>query len=373
MTRWLSILAVSAVTLSFAQVATARAQQVIPDRVACRGCEIAVTPVVTLQTDGADAYLSGPPSSVVRDGMGRYWLTRRGGDIPVVFDAAGRVIGSIGRAGGGPGEFRSAFNAMPLPGDSVILFDATLSRATVVGPDLSAGRSISLPIHPGPIAVVSWPDSVVMNSYGGGPAAAARSLHMLQFSGSTARQLYSFGDAGGAHPAGQPAFAIATRVVAAPTTRGFWSAELLRYSISEWTRAGEPLRTLVRTPEWFPGPSSYSIGTPTTPPSPAVDAIRANGDTLWVAVRVPRADWKAAWSGYRSPGRGEVGSRGAPGPTDLYRTVVEVIDTRRGEVVARRWLDGLVVKMLAGDEMVLYDTDRTGTPVVRVVRIRVRR
>ena len=52
-----------------------------------------------------------------------------------IFDAAGQWVRSVGDAGGGPGEFRFIWDAWLAPPDTLVTFDAGLSRITVFGPD----------------------------------------------------------------------------------------------------------------------------------------------------------------------------------------------------------------------------------------------
>lgn len=52
-----------------------------------------------------------------------------------VFDRSGRVLTRLGRAGDGPGEFRTVHSLAVLPGDSLAVIDENAARLTVFGPD----------------------------------------------------------------------------------------------------------------------------------------------------------------------------------------------------------------------------------------------
>jgi 6-bladed beta-propeller len=52
-----------------------------------------------------------------------------------IFDGGGRFVRSIGDAGAGPGEFRYIWDAWLAPPDTLVTFDAGLSRITMFGPD----------------------------------------------------------------------------------------------------------------------------------------------------------------------------------------------------------------------------------------------
>lgn len=53
----------------------------------------------------------------------------------VVFGPGGRVARMIGRAGSGPGEFRTIRSVQILPGDSLLVYDSGLGRVSVFAPD----------------------------------------------------------------------------------------------------------------------------------------------------------------------------------------------------------------------------------------------
>ncbi len=59
------------------------------------------------------------------------------------YDATGRPLGTIGRAGDGPGEFRHAETVVSLPGDSLLVHDAQSRRLTMFGPDRRPVRTIT--------------------------------------------------------------------------------------------------------------------------------------------------------------------------------------------------------------------------------------
>src|SRR5690348_6251240 len=62
---------------------------------------------------------------VFSDGAGRYYEVRMSEERIFVFDSAGHPLGSFGRRGGGPGEFRSTVaTAMADAGDSIRVFES---------------------------------------------------------------------------------------------------------------------------------------------------------------------------------------------------------------------------------------------------------
>jgi hypothetical protein len=78
--------------------------------------------------DGSDAEL-GDPQDLALAADGTLLVSEGGGDAHVkVFDATGRFVRRIGRAGEGPGEFRVAFLAVR--GDTLLVQDPQVARAS---------------------------------------------------------------------------------------------------------------------------------------------------------------------------------------------------------------------------------------------------
>ena len=61
-----------------------------------------------------------------------------------VFGPDGAHLFSVGRPGGGPGDFADPFQLLVLPGDSVLVPDAGNARASIFAPDGSLARTIPL-------------------------------------------------------------------------------------------------------------------------------------------------------------------------------------------------------------------------------------
>jgi len=62
-----------------------------------------------------------------------------------VFSASGEHLRTTGRKGGGPGEFQSIAWMQPMAGDSILVFDGTARRFTVLDPRAGFVRVISTP------------------------------------------------------------------------------------------------------------------------------------------------------------------------------------------------------------------------------------
>jgi hypothetical protein len=344
------------------------AQRTVPDQSICPRCAIEITGRVIFQTEKTPAGLSRLPYPLARDESGRFWVLADG-EPPVVFGSDGHFLRVVGRSGSGPGEFQSPLHVNVLPGDSILIVDGGLQRATVIAPDFSVKRTVSLPIRAGPVAVLRWPNRVVMNSEVNSSELAGRPLHFLDFSEPHARQLGAFGENRGELRRGEPGTLV--RRFFGVNSTSFWTLQPVRYHLTRFAATGAPEETLVRTPEWFAEVSPLGgISPPTSPPRPHVSLAAIRGDTLWVAIYVARPDWKAAWDGI-DVRRGELTRAQAPGSTKLRMTRIEVIDVKRQRLVASRLVDGLAVYLGQDHSLIVYD-EPNDVPALTLFRLRVR-
>ena len=349
--------------LSSSMPAHAQAQERPVTERQCAPCTISATPRLAFQTADPRASLAFVPMQVLRDGTSRYVLVVQG-DLPLVFAADGRFIGPLGRTGEGPGEFRRASFVAPLPGDSLLVLDTQLQRASVFSPELRFVRTIRLPFYANAARVLDWPARVAVNGVSYSRRDAGWPLHILDLSEPTATLRTSFGDNDGEMRPGENARLI--RRFVAGGTASFWALQVLSYQITHYGADGRILASIRREPDWFADESEWSLGGPERPPYPAVQTAAIRGDTLWVAVRIPRADWKRAWSDQRFFGAGEAASGRGPDPTALHMTRVEVIDVRKRAVIASRDFDGIIVDIDADLRASLYDLDPASEPRLRV-------
>ena len=334
----------------------------VPDDPTCGTCRITVTTVATLgDTDGPGA-LAGVPIGIRVDGRGRFWLV--GGAItpggPTVYDPGGRFLRVAGRHGRGPGEFETVTDAVPLPGDSVLVMDYD-RRATVFGPDLSAVRHMTLGAAVFGSVVINWPTSIVgFDHYGpsgrGGPV-----LHFMAFDSTPPSITRSFG------PDWKmpdfKAMAAASRILA-PSATGFWSVGHEFYRLEHWTRDGVNDRQFERVPVW-PERTSEGLGKPDQAPPTVFRRLPKIVADCSGCSRVSR----------RRPGEKD-GRKGAGelrisafSQERMFRTVVEVLDPKAGRVVARRQLDEWIIAALPEGRAVVYTVDTNDIPRLRVVRL----
>lgn len=133
----------AAITHATANFATAQSVTIRGDP-ACRTCKIERQPIVRIGETG-DELINGPVHSpVVRDSRGRFFVNDQGTGPVKVFSPAGKFLTLLGREGAGPGESKFAATTAIGVGDSIVVTDRILMRASVFGPDLKFARSYPL-------------------------------------------------------------------------------------------------------------------------------------------------------------------------------------------------------------------------------------
>jgi len=95
--------------------------------------------------EGAPEYQLDNVRAALRLDDGRIVVANGGSQQIRWFDAGGRHVASVGREGGGPGEFQAMFALRRLPGDSVLAYDLMGARLSWFDPTGRFVRSAPLP------------------------------------------------------------------------------------------------------------------------------------------------------------------------------------------------------------------------------------
>lgn len=290
---------------------------------ACQTC-LTFEPLVTIAGDELPA----GTRWVSADSLGRLWL----GDVtgPSIFSSDGAFIGKLGRAGQGPLEFASAGPIFTSSDGHVHIVDPGNGRWTTLSETLevlreqtfSGGRiQEALPLV--------GPQRLVLNATIGTPGRLGMPLHILTGDGLTV----SFGNLDeGLIPPGLGLW----RRISVDQENNIFSAAHFSYQIDVWTPEGRRILGLRKADAWreppggMPPPLSRDH-----PPGGLLIATRHRGTGLLEVISwVPKDTWGEELIEVVLPDG--ITDFTVAGPySDLFNSMVELIDLASGRVVAR--------------------------------------
>lgn len=283
----------------------------------------------------------------VFDPTKREYVVMAGPATLAFFDASGRYLRQIGRAGRGPGEFRIVRHVGFSEGQTVIL-DVGQGRWTVLRED-GRVRYHNVPVAASSSFIVVAPDTVVLAAMGTTPDDAGFPLHLIALS--AGEILGHFGSETGDFNAARP---WARQVLVAPssTPRSVWLARPNRLRFEEWSLQDALLRVVEGTPDWFPPVDEippFGQEPPTRLRQFAVDSA----GKLWVTSWVAGANWQnAVETAQRTPDGERIIDT-----AEYFATRVDLYDLRRKAYYGSfRW-DNDQVRLL----------DRNGEVLIQIV------
>ena len=363
--RMTHLLVVTIVTVIALHPGAATAQTTIPDAPLCGTCRIITEPLFSFGSFDGPGSLSGP-GRVAVDVGGSFWYSD--GSVPLIFDAQGRFLRMLGTEGPGPGEYQGVTRWDRLPGDSVLVFDDGNGRAAVLAPNLQVVRYVAMPVSVRGAIVLSWPQRVLVQAY---VPTRDLPLHVLDMTARTAAFQASLTTEPGRSllPGVSP---LTQHVLAHSLDSGAWAAEIFNYRLSHWDSEADLVNIWRREAPWFDDPEEGFA-------RHRVQGIHQDDEgRVWVFVHSPREDAAAKveaaidrfYPGGRPPsGRFEIPSRELPPPQELYDTIVEVLDTQSGRVVARQRFASLFLALLPDSRAAVYFEDEIGIPRVAIVSL----
>lgn len=104
------------------------------------------------EAEAEEHYMFSQVNGAVRLSDGRIVVANGASNELRVYDTKGVHLRTIGRAGGGPGEFQNLRAVWLLPADTIMAMDARNGRLTLFGPSLQIVRTETVPTIPGAMA-----------------------------------------------------------------------------------------------------------------------------------------------------------------------------------------------------------------------------
>ena len=322
---------------------------VIKSPVACKPCRVRLIPVVAL---GGNAGVWSPTlsSTVVRAPNGLFLVSEVYDKTSVaVYDQNGSLIRSIGKAGRGPGEMRSATD-VDVWGDKFLAVDPRNRRIhfynTIDGTHL---HEIQLQTIPRKVRFVSQDELVFtfgVSATPNSPSLPTGPLYTrVQLSGDTISRfgsrrrinLVGFGKGSGGNA---------------------WAWDALHYEISLFDRAGKAIRRLTRA-NWTPLNPKKKL-------SSFVADVREIDGLLWVVVH----EVDISKSPGAQPQRNGNSVPFTPLEQDKFTdTVIEIIDPVSGRLLTRNRSGRLYMGFADNGHLYRFRELPTGVYVIDIMRV----
>lgn len=283
----------------------------------------------------------------------------------LVFGEDGEGLGRVGRAGRGPGEFRSIAAIAPGQGDSLWVLDVGNMRLSVIDRNLRIARSERLPFIAGRMGILADAGVVLMRPIPKGGAATR--IHVFDQGLSEVSSFHvsePYGEESLPGSLGREMHVRATGKVAVAHRRE-WVVEI-------WDSSGV-LEGRLELPGAWP---DVDAGDKAREGAPApTEEVRAVGldesHRIWLYIRVPDPRWRDALGEVR----GIFGvQRGTPlgALSGRWDTVVQVVDPDSGNMLAEQRFEWDVAQALGANRVAVYTEDGIGRATIRVHELQLR-
>ena len=314
---------------------------------------IRIQRVAVLSGGGNGAHLR-LTSWVTRDSRGRYYAAGLTDPARIgIYDPRGRFLQTMGRGGGGPGEFTHVQRVFVSPGDSLFAFDRS-QQISVFSPEHRFVRSFR---PPGQVRDIRFVGSRLILSIG-----FPEQVPALVATDRQGRRLGTLGSA-------SPDLRDRPRLIAPADSGRMWAGFKHQYRLELLNPDGRRERAFNRALPWF-GPDRPRSAT--RQPGSIRD-LAYDPRSRSIRVLLYREDMS-----FRP--RARRGSAGGEGPVAQldeadararYEIYMEVLDSRSGRVVAHGDLnDRLIAGFLSPTEVYAHREDGDGSTVIDVWRIR---
>jgi hypothetical protein len=300
------------------------------------------------------------PSAVSRDSRGRYFVAVPH-QLPLVFDANGRFLQSIGRLGDGPNEYRKVVRILVGAGDTLYLVDQWASRITVLSPELRLLRSIAVREYDNAVLLT---DGVILAT-----SDLSTSLRFDRVS-PDGQLLPPYADPGPPCITQELCWRRLARALSSAPDGGFWAARRFhRYELERRSRTGSLVRVVRPVATWYSSYDSVTRTGPRVAPQASIAGLwEDSGRNLWVVGNTADSSWQdARWE---QPIRREGVLVQAPVSADeLLDGIIDVIDSQSGEVLWRRRIPQRIDGVARAGAVYSIGQDKDGFYIVRVFEV----
>jgi len=292
----------------------------------------------------------------VRDSLGRHWVAQYR-DMLKVFDANGRFLRQVGRAGEGPGEFRVPIPVFTDTDGQVHIVDPGLRRETVFQPDFEVAEINPLPANPWGLAPLSEPKSWVFNAMVQSTEGIGHPFHIVR----DARLQRSFGAA-----TSETIDPSNVRRMITTDRRGrIFATPHYEYRIDIFDSNGERIGGFLgpELGEGDPEPDQDGGFIPRT----GIRAMQSDSEgRLWVLYATPAPDWRSHVTETQLDDGRTVLELVDDNLAPIYDWVIEVIDVEAGRLLAQGQHSGGYLSAFIGEHEFL-ESIQTESGIPRLV------
>lgn len=332
--------------------------------ISCTSCAITIDTVATLP----HIFALGSSGAFARDtASGAIYVVDRTDNLLKAFSSEGRYLHTIGRRGGGPGEYEQVRNVLIDPEGAVHILDGLLARHTVFTAEGTFLGSQHIDISPAfmnPAVLRTDGQVVVNNPMASGAEWGENAVGLIDTAGHVVRAVDPV-------PVGRgDRWWVWSRI--------FWKrpndvllvgrrfAPIIDIYGPDFIKRG----SIRRVADWFPEQEPQEKpgdGVFDKPISPSLEGMWEDvRGRLWLQMLVASPDWTPR----QEPARFSLQDYRTLGERPRAQTIIEVVDEEHWRVLARSRIEGGIGVALGGGFIADYIAENTvGEPEVRILRV----
>jgi DNA-binding beta-propeller fold protein YncE len=183
------------------------------------------------------------------DRLGRVFVGDYRMQLVHVLDTAGNMLRTVGRAGGGPGEFRLPSRVAVAPDGALAVVDEYWGRVVEFDQELAFVRTIELRPKLDIRTMLATADHFIFSGVESGSRGGTSTIHI--YSRTTGERVRSFGT-WNRTTAPELSRMVGAGALQADPSGGWWIATPGPYAIQFFSAEGEPRATITRTNRFLP-------------------------------------------------------------------------------------------------------------------------